>query len=133
MKRIKPHQILRLDYGGGLIVGLLLLALAGWLRGLFAMPPLLYFGIAGANLAYGCFSLWIARRPARPVALVATLAGANAIWGILCGLAVVFLRDAMSIWGLAHVLAEGLFVFWLAGMEWRHRHAIAGTEPIRTA
>lgn len=95
-----------------------------WLREFFGMTEGLFFTIAAANLIYGLFSLSLTLRRHRPPVLIATLAAANAAWGVLCLGALPFLIGRVSIFGAAHVLAEGLFVLWLARMEWRHRHLL---------
>lgn len=98
--------------------------LSDWLRELFGMPAALYWTIATANLVYGLFSLSQVLRRRRPPVLIATLVAANATWGVLCLGALPFLIGRVSIFGAAHVLGEGLFVLWLARMEWRHRRSL---------
>jgi hypothetical protein len=123
MAAIPIRFILWLDCGGGLLVGTLMWALGGWLQPLFRLPPALYTGVTAANLAYGAFALVIALHRRRSVRHVATLAVANALWGCVCLAAVIAVAGRASVFGLGHLIAEGAFVVWLAGTEWRHRTA----------
>ena len=107
-------------------MGLLMLVFADFLSGLFRFPGALYGVITAANLGYGVFALCLATWRKRPVILVSALAIANALWGVLCLVMVVGVAGSASVFGLAHILAEGALVFWLARFEWRHRFWIAG-------
>jgi len=122
------RSLLWIDCSGGLAVGILMLVLAAWLQRLYALPSTLYTAIAAANIAYGSFSLVLALSRRRSVRLIALLALANAGCGVVCVIAVVALAGRASIFGLLHLLAECAVVVWLAGMEWRHRAAIASPE-----
>lgn len=121
MNPTKVRRVLWLDCGGGLAVGNAMFALSDWGREFFGMSAGLYFGIATANLLYGLFALSLALRSHRPRGLLTALAVANATWGVLCLGALPFLFGQVSIFGAGHVLAEGLFVLWLARVEWEHR------------
>jgi hypothetical protein len=123
------RALLWIDCAGGLAVGAALFGFAAWLAPLFRLPDPLYHVIAAANVGYGIFSLSLALRRRRPVALIATLAVANALWGGVCLIAAASLLGRASIFGLAHILAEGAVVFCLAQMEWRHRASIAAGGP----
>lgn len=57
----------------------------------------------------------------RPADLLKSLIMANATWGLLCLGALPFRLSGVSIFGAAHVLAEGFFVLWLARMERQFR------------
>ncbi|MCU0755309.1 MAG: hypothetical protein MUE46_09325 [Xanthomonadales bacterium] len=117
--------ILWVDCSGAILVGALLLVFADWLRPLFQFPPLLYFTIAAANGVYGTFSLVLASLPQRPLSLIATLAIANAFWGCACLIGAASMLGRASIFGMAHLILEGLVVFSLARIEWRHRAWLA--------
>lgn len=116
------RYLLWLDCLGGLAVGVVLFAASPWLSVWFGVPPWVLWGMAGANFAYGCFSLTLAVRQRRPLALIALLAMANMAWGIVClALAWSFLGEATPL-GLAHFLLEGAGVGLLGWVEWRMRH-----------
>jgi len=101
-----------------------MLALHGWLSGIYAMPPSLLIAMAMANLTYGLFSFSLAIRRVRPRALIVLLAVANATWAIACGVAALVLASTASMFGLAHLLIEGLLVGALAVFEWRWREQL---------
>lgn len=117
--------ILWIDCTGGLFVGISMLLFAHWLHPLFQFPSSLYYTIASANVGYGIFALVLAASKKRPIGLVSTLAIANGIWGFVCIIAAVHMVGRASFFGLAHIVLEGIVVFWLAQMEWRHRAVIA--------
>jgi hypothetical protein len=81
--------------------------------------------MGAANLAFAAFSFSLARRPLRPRPLIVLLVAANATWAALCALAVVILAGRASAFGVAHLIAEGVFVGTLAALEWRHREHLA--------
>ena len=124
------RAILWIDGGGGIAVGCAMAALHGTLLELFGVPrPVLLF-VTAANLAYGCFGLFVAGRTPRPLALVVTLARANLAWGAVC--ATLFVRYAGEArpLGLAHLVLEGTWVTGLGLLEWRNRAALSA-EPRR--
>ena len=119
------RRLLWLDCGGGLLVGGAMLILSGWLLPIYGMPPFLYYGVAGANLAYGCFSLSLALRMNRSIRLVTALAMANGAWGVFCLGAAALFYDRVSLLGWGHLVLEGGFVLWLGWTEWRFRYLLA--------
>jgi hypothetical protein len=118
------RRLLWIDSGGGLLAGTTVLALAGWLSELYALPRALLLGIAAANLVYGTFSGSLALRARRPRPLVVLLVLANSVWAVLCGVAALSLWGQASAFGLAHLIGEGIFVGGLAAMEWRCREQL---------
>lgn len=119
------RNLLWLDCGGALLVGSAMLILSGWLLPLYRMPAVLYYGVAGANLVYGSFSLSLARRTRRPVRAVQALALANMTWCVLCMAAAVLCFGQISVLGVGHLVLEGGYVLWLGRAEWRFRHLLA--------
>ena len=115
------RRLLWVDCCAGLVAGVVVLSLSAWLSELYAMPRWMVVGVGAANAAYGAFSLSLARRARRPRSLVVFLVTANAAWAVLCAVAVIALASSASAFGLAHLVAEGLFVGGLATVEWRHR------------
>jgi hypothetical protein len=118
------RKLLWVDCGAALLAGAAVLSLSGWLSRLYALPHELLVGMGAVNLAYGAFSFSLARRARRPRALIVLLVVANAVWAGLCGLAAVSLAGTASAFGLAHFVAEGLFVGGLAGLEWHQRERL---------
>lgn len=120
-------KLLWIDCGAAFAGGIVVLALAGWLSRLYALPHGLIVTMGGVNLAYGAFSFSLARRARRPPTLIALLVAANATWAVLCGLAALRFAGSASGFGLAHFIGEGIFVGGLAVLEWSQR------ERLRTA
>jgi hypothetical protein len=118
------RDLLWVDCGAALLAGVAVLLLSSWLSQLYAMPRELLVGMGVANLAYGTYSLSLARRARRPRSLLVLLVVANATWAALCGLAAVRLAGTASAFGLAHLVGEGLFVGGLAALEWRRRERL---------
>ncbi|MEO0558830.1 MAG: hypothetical protein AAF170_11675 [Bacteroidota bacterium] len=101
-----------------------MLVLSRWLSPLYDLPGTLYTVIALANAGYGLYSLSLAVRKQRPRAGIVFLVIANGTWAVLCAVGVVILWQAASPFGLAHILAEGVFVGGLARLEWIHRERL---------
>ena len=118
------RDLLWVDCGAALLAGVAVLLLSSWLSQLYAMPRELLVGMGVADLAYGTYSLSLARRARRPRSLLVLLVVANATWAALCGLAAVRLAGTASAFGLAHLVGEGLFVGGLAALEWRRRERL---------
>jgi hypothetical protein len=118
------RQLLWFDSSAGLLAGVAMLTLSGWLSALYALPRGLLLGMGVANVAYGTFSGLLARRAHRPRSLIVLLVCANAAWAALCGVAAASLAGRASALGLAHLIAEGIFVGGLAALEWRQREQL---------
>ncbi len=116
--------LLWIDSIAGLLVGVLTLSLSGWLSELYRLPMRLVLVMGGANLVYGTYSFFLARQPARPRARIGFLVVANGLWGVLCAATAVVVFRSASFFGLAHLIAEALFVAGLATLEWRHRERL---------
>ncbi len=114
-------SLLWIDCTGGLVVGVLVLSLAEWLSTLYALPPGLVLMMGVANLAYGTFSLSLARRALRPPALLRLLVVANISWAVLCAITAVIVATQASALGLAQLILESVYVGGLGALEWRHR------------
>lgn len=117
-------SLLWIDCTGGLAVGVLVLAFSSWLSTLYAMPQSFVVAMGAANLAYGTFSLSLARRAVRPRALLRLLIGANLAWAVFCVIASVILASQASALGLATLLFEGAYVGGLGILEWRSIDAL---------
>ena len=118
------HRLLWIDGLAGLGAGLVILLASGWLSGWYGLPTKLLLFTGAVNLAYGSYSLPLARRRLRPLGMIVFLAAANLFWTLVCfGLAFHHRHDA-SIFGLVHLIGEGVFVGGLALAEWRFRHLL---------
>ena len=118
------RSLLWVDCSVGMLVGAVVLSFSGWLSRLYALPVSLLVAMSIANIAYGTFSLSLARRKFRPLARILFLALANASWAAMCGFTAVVVAESASRWGLAHLIVESAFVGGLAGLEWRHRERL---------
>lgn len=119
----RARLILWSDGIAGGLVGALMLVLRAWLVDFYGLTPALITLIATANLAYASYSLSLAalsslnRRPPRPA--IDLLVTANAAWGLVClGLIALHANQAGAL-GLLHIALEGVFVTWLAVIEYR--------------
>lgn len=112
-------SLLWIDCLGGLVVGVLVLTLSSWLSTLYAMPERFVLALGAANLAYGTFSLSLARRTVRPRALLRLLVAANLAWAVFCVIASAILASQATAYGLALLLFEGAYVGGLGLLEWR--------------
>lgn len=115
------ERLLWLDSRGGLLVGVVVLALAKWLTGFFALPLALVVTMGVANLAYGSFSFALSRQRPPSRGLVTVLVLANAAWAVFCAITVVVMAAQASVFGIAHIALEGAYVGALAVLEWRYR------------
>jgi len=113
-------SLLWIDCTGGLVVGVLVLALFPWLSTLYSMPVGFILVMGAANLAYSGFSFSLARRAVRPRGLLLLLIAANIAWAVLCVAAAAVLATQASRYGVAHLILEGVYVGALGLLEWRY-------------
>lgn len=123
--------LLWVDCIGAAVVGVTVILLSGWLSELEGLPRnvILFTGLV--NLLYGSFSFSLAVRKRRPMRLIKALVWANLAWMPVCVGLVVAFWPSITVFGMAHVLGEGVYVGGLALLEWRHRDLLA-TTPART-
>lgn len=120
LDRVEPVQLIRIDWIGAAVAGLLVLLFSNWVADLYSLPITLVRALAWVNLAYSSFSftLAMASREGR-VPLLRVVAVANLVWTLCCFvLAARWLGEA-SVFGLAHLVGEGIFVGALGVLEWR--------------
>ena len=118
------RSLLWFDGFAALVAGIVTLLLHGWLSELYSLPKgvLLFIGVV--NLLYASYSLPLAMRSNRPKILIFLLIAANLMWAMVCLLLLILNRETISIFGLAHLVGEGLFVGGLAYLEWRWREQL---------
>jgi hypothetical protein len=121
------RHLLWVDCTAGGVVGVLVLALSGWLSELYQLPLPVVLVMGAANLLYASYSFSLAVRKVRPMPLLVVLVVANGVWAVGCVVAAVVFAGTASPLGLATLVSEGLFVGGLAAVEWRFR------ERLRTA
>lgn len=114
-------HLLWMDCTAGALAGVVMLVLRDWLAGLYGLPTDLLVFIGVANVLYASYSFSLAMRRTRTPLSLNTLIIANGVWALVCaGLAVLWAGTA-SLFGLAHLLVEALFVGGLARLEWTWR------------
>jgi len=118
-------RLLWIDCLGGLFVGVLTLILYRWLASIHNLSPMLLLFTAAANLGYGCYSLFLATRGKRPLALVNVLAVANMIWAPITLVLIAANWTEISWLGVVHLGGEGLYVGALGLVEWWRRDQLA--------
>ncbi|WP_434419082.1 hypothetical protein [Nannocystis pusilla] len=124
MMNRRARAILWLDGCAACVAGVVVLALHEALARLHGFSPALVLFIGAVNLAYSCYSGTLAvrascgRTPTRRA--IDVLVVANLAWVVVCAAIVASTASTASIFGLAHVGIEGLFVGALAVVEY-HR------------
>nr|WP_315493951.1 hypothetical protein [uncultured Rhodoferax sp.] len=122
-------HLLWIDCIAGALAGVAMLLLLDWLTALYGMPTELLIFIGAANVLYASYSFSLAIRRTHTPLLLNALIVANSVWALLCvGLAVRWAGTA-TLFGMAHLLAEALFVGRLASLEWKWRGLL--WEPSR--
>jgi hypothetical protein len=118
------RNLLWVDGTAGAIAGVLVLLLGGWLSRLHGLPVELLQLIGVVNLGYGSYSLALASRARRPFAAIVLLVAANAIWAVICLQWAVTYAGSATLFGMGHLVGEGIFVGGLAALEWRLREQL---------
>ncbi len=118
---IVRQWVLWIDATAAALAGVVVLFVSGWLSGWYGLPQELLISIGVVNLVYASYSSSLAMRMRRPKALILFLVSANLLWSVVCVVLALIYRDTATLFGLAHLLGEGLFVGGLGGLEWRWR------------
>jgi hypothetical protein len=105
----------------GAFVGVLVLSFSEWLSRLYSLPLGILYSMGVVNLIYATYSYSLAKRRARPKAMIILLAAANGVWTFVClGLAAYFF-EAATFLGIGLLLVEAIFVGSMASLEWKWR------------
>lgn len=120
------NRLLWIDCSGGLVVGVVVLALSGWLAPLEGLPlgVLVFTGVM--NLVYGLYSLSLALQARRSMMRVKALAVANMAWAPVCILILLLYADSATVWAWLHLGGEAVYVGVLGAVEWRLRERLLG-------
>jgi hypothetical protein len=116
-----------IDGGCALLAGVVVLLLRDLLVDFYGLPMALLTTIGVVNILYSGFGLTLVSRRPRPPVVLKALVVANMAWAVVCVVLATQVADRASVFGLAHILGEGVFVTGLAALEWRHRRAILGS------
>lgn len=122
--RVWPRQLPWIDASGGLLVGTAMLVLRPLLVGFYGLSLTLITAIAVANLLYSIPGFAIGLSRPRPAWLLQLLIAANLAWFGVCVVLATVVWSSATMFGLAHLLAEGLYVAALALFERKHRAVI---------
>jgi hypothetical protein len=117
-------KLLWIDCIAGALAGVAVLMLSGWLSGLHALPRELLLFNGAVNVLYAAYSFSLARRSTRPRALIDLLVMANLAWAVVCVGLVGRFAGSASVFGIAHLAGEAIFVGGLAALEWRWRNEL---------
>jgi hypothetical protein len=118
------RNLLWVDCVAGGTVGAAVLMSSGWLSPLYGLPRSLLNFTGLANLLYASYSLALASRNRRPIAAINTLVVANLAWALVCVYLAVRVAQSPTVFGLAHLFVEAVFVAALASLEWRWREQL---------
>ncbi len=118
------RNVIWIDGAAGATVGVIVLLARQWMSDLYKLPLDLVLLMGVANLAYALYSLSLATRARRPLSYIYMLVIANSTWACLCMRWATIHADTASVFGLAHLVGEGLFVGGLASLEWRWRQEL---------
>jgi hypothetical protein len=125
-----PRQLPWIDGLAGLTVGVLVLTLRPFVVSFYGLSLEVVTFIGLANMGYSVFGIILGALRARKAALLYSLILANFIWGAVCVVMAARLWSTAGIFGLAHIIGEGLFVTGLALLELRHRREILSPRPV---
>ena len=101
-----------------------MLLLSGWLGHWYHLSVQFMLFMGAVNLAYASYSFSLARRPTRAMVLIQVLAIANMTWGVACFAMAIYFWGTASLFGILHLVGEGIFVGGLGWLEWRVREEL---------
>ncbi len=119
MNKISLDRLIWTDGLAALTVGLGMLPLRHFLADLLHLPLWLITAQAIANLCYATYSLSLARRKDKPLALVKILSIANLAYAFSAICLLCYFYPVCSPWGVAFFMAEVLFIGTLGILEWK--------------
>ncbi len=119
-----------IDGFAGLTVGLFMFALREPLSAFYGLSAGVVSFIASANVAYSVFGLCLGALRRKPRALLYWLIFANFLWSVVCVVLLARVSSSASLFGLAHIALEGLFVSGLGFLEIRNRREILEPGPL---
>ncbi len=122
-----PRRLLWIDGLAAASAGLIVLLLRGWLVDWYSLPAEFLLLIGAVNLLYSLYSLPLALLSRRPRLFILFLVIANLTWATLCIVWSIYYAATASVFGMIHLIGEGLFVAILAGLEWHWRDQLSTT------
>lgn len=113
-----------IDAGAGFVVGVLVLGLRSFLTDFYGLSLEVVTFIGAANVAYSTIGFVLGPLKRRPAWLLWLLIAANLGWAVVSTVMAATFWSSAHVFGLLHIVGEGLFVTMLAWLEYRHRAAI---------
>lgn len=117
-----------IDGFAALAVGTLLLALRSVLAGFYGLSLELVTLVGVFNVIYAAPGLSLGALRTRPAWLLRCLIVANLAWVVACIVIAARVWSSARVFGLAHIIGEGLFVGGLALLEARHWREILAVK-----
>jgi hypothetical protein len=118
------RNLLWVDCIAAAVAGAAVLTLSGWLSRLYGLPRDLLLFTGAVNILYASYSFVLASRTTRPMASIVVLAFANLAWALVCVYLAIGVAGSPTVFGLAHLFGEAIFVAGLAALEWRWREQL---------
>lgn len=118
------RRLLRFDGLAGLISGLLVLNLSGFLSRFYQIPWTFFIFHSVVSLSYATYSLTLANQRVRPPWRVNLLIGANLTWATLCLFFAYWFWSPEMFFGSIHLALECFFVGGLGLYEKKNRHRL---------
>ena len=113
------------------MVGALILLFSNWLSGFHGLPRGLLIFVGVVNLTYGSYSTSLASQAKRGLKFILFLVAANFFWTPACFYLAIKHIDTITIFGLLHLIGEGIYVSGLASLEWRWSKFLVRTQNSR--
>jgi hypothetical protein len=118
--RLGTRTLITIDWLAGATAGGLMLSLRGWLAELSRLPSELILVMGIANLAYAGVSFLMAMlSEGERVPFILVIAGANILWGTVCVVLALIWWGHASLFGVAQLVGEAVFVAGLGVLEWQ--------------
>ena len=124
MRFLKGVNILHIDGGAGLIVGVSVFLLQEWISSLYQLPLSTIIFIALANVIYGIYAMSLVILNNTSIHFITTLVIANVAWAITCFSIMTFYFNSITLLGIAFIFLEAIFVCILSWVEWKNRFNI---------
>lgn len=118
------RKLLWVDCIAAFIGGMMTLLLHGVLSQMYGLPREMLLLIGVVNLMYSGYSFLLAIRARRPMGWIYLLVIANLCWAVVCWSWAFEFSQVISIYGMCHLVGEGLFVGGLGCLEWRWRQLL---------
>lgn len=121
------HRVLKLQAVTEVVVGIATLAGAGWLAAVLQLPQVLLLSLGGLGLLFGVRIYQTVTRSPLQANAVWSIIGSNAIFAIVCAIALVGGWFDTNALGTAFIIANAIFSAALAEVEFIALRRMRGT------